>query len=70
MIPRDPFDLTRYQAHVQAHIRPIANLEQIPPLSEDRRKDRVWRFIAIIFLAHAGLIDIWQNGQDSHGEKT
>jgi hypothetical protein len=63
--PANPFDLKRYQAHVMAHIQPIAvSLEQIPPLGEDRRKDRVWRFIAIIFLAHAGLIDIWQNGQD------
>jgi hypothetical protein len=63
--PASPFDLKRYQRHVMAHIRPIAvNLEQIPPLSENRRRERVWRFIAIIFLAHAGLIDIWQNGQD------
>jgi chromatin segregation and condensation protein Rec8/ScpA/Scc1 (kleisin family) len=35
----------------------------IPPLSEDLRIDRVWRFIAIIFLAHAGVIDLRQDGQ-------
>ena len=53
--PPAAFDLSRYQAHVQAHIRPIpVSLEQIPPLSENRRLDRIWRFIAIIFLAHAG----------------
>ena len=27
------------------------------------RKDFIWRFIAVIFLAHAGTIDIWQEGQ-------
>jgi len=60
---RSRFDLNRYQAHVQAHLRPIpVALEQIPPLSENARLDRVWRFIAIIFLAHAGIIDVWQQG--------
>ena len=38
------------------------SLEDIPPLSEDARNDRIWRFIALIFLAHAGVIDIWQDG--------
>ena len=57
------FSLNRYQAHVEAHIRPIAiNLEQIPPLSENTRLDRIWRFIAIIFLAHAGILDVWPDG--------
>jgi hypothetical protein len=40
------------------------SLEQIPPLIENARKDLIWRFIAAIFLAHAGIIDIWQDGQD------
>jgi hypothetical protein len=65
-LPRNEgFNLSRYQAHVQAHLlpHPIA-LHEIPPLGEDRRKDLVWRFIAIIFLAHARLIDVWQNGQE------
>ncbi len=57
------FDLERYQAHVQAHIGPIpVDLAQIPPLSEDRRLDLVRRFIAILFLATAGTIDISQEG--------
>ena len=60
---RSRFDLRRYEAHIQAHLRPIPlSLEQIPPLSEDARLDRVWRFIALIFLAHAGLVQIWQQG--------
>lgn len=60
---RDRFDLSRYQSHIQAHLQAIpSNLNQIPPLSENTRLDRVWRFIAIIFLAHAGLIDIRQEG--------
>lgn len=63
--PRDQFDLKRYEAHIQGHIQHFpVNLLDIPPLSEDARKDLIWRFIAIIFLAHAAIIDIWQDGQD------
>jgi len=59
------FSLNRYQSHVQAHIRPFPmRFDQIPPLSENHRLDRIWRFIAILFLAHAGIIDAWQNGPD------
>lgn len=58
------FDLNRYQSHVNAHIGPIATaFDEIPPLSENPRLDRIWRFITIIFLAHASTIDVWQDGQ-------
>ena len=60
---KDRFDLRRYQTHVQAHAGPIVlELDSIPPLIEDARLDRIWRFIAIIFLAHAGLLHVWQDG--------
>jgi len=63
--PEEGFDLKRYESHIQAHIRdfPIC-LDDVPPLEEHTRKDRIWRFIAIIFLAHFGLIDVWQDGQE------
>ena len=62
---RDEFNLKHYENHIQAHIEdfPI-NLMDIPPLSENTRKDRIWRFIAVIFLAHTRIVDIWQDGQD------
>ena len=62
---RDEFDLNRYQRHIEAHIGDFAiNLLDIPPLSENKRKDVIWRFIAVVFLAHAGVVDIWQDGWD------
>jgi len=62
---RDHFDLKRYERHIQAHIQDFpVNLLDIPPLSEDARKDLIWRFIAVIFLAHTGFVDIWQDEQD------
>ena len=58
------FNLALYESHVQAHVGAIpVEFDQIPPLGENRRLDRVRRFIAILFLAHAGLVDIRQDGQ-------
>jgi len=61
---REKFDLKAYESHVQAHIHDLPlSLTDIPPLSENPKKDLIWRFIAVIFLAHAGIVDIWQDGQ-------
>jgi len=62
---REEFNLKAYEGHVQAHIQgyPVS-LTEIPPLSEHPKKDLIWRFIAVIFLAHAGTIDVWQDDQE------
>jgi len=63
-LPRDGFDLARYERRLQAHIGPIAiRFDDLPRLSENIRQDRIWRFIAILFLASAGAIELWQEGQ-------
>jgi len=61
---RDRFDLSRYQAHITSHLRaePV-NLRDIPPLVENQRLDLIWKFIAAIFLDHAGLINICQHNE-------
>jgi len=62
---RDEFDLKAYESHIQAHIHDCpVSLTEIPPLGENVRKDLIWRFIAIIFLAHASVVDVWQDGQE------
>ena len=61
----DEFDLKRYERHIQAHIQDFfMSIRDIPPLSENLKKDLIWRFIAVIFLAHAGIIDVMQDGQE------
>lgn len=62
---RQRFDLKRYESHVQAHLQddPVS-LAEIPPLCENARRDLIWRFIAVIFLAHASIVDVWQDGQE------
>ncbi|HNQ22564.1 MAG TPA: hypothetical protein PKK06_05660 [Phycisphaerae bacterium] len=60
---RSDFDLHRYERHVQAQCTGSAiALADIPPLIEDPRRDLIYRFIAIIFLAHAGVLTVWQEG--------
>jgi hypothetical protein len=62
-MPSEGLDLKRYQGHIRAHLRDVAvSLEEIPPLGEDARRDRIWRFVAIIFLAHEGVVDLRQEG--------
>jgi len=61
---RDGFDLNRYQTHLQAHIGPFEGcFDDLPPLEENARMDRIWRFVALVFMAHAGDIDLWQEGR-------
>ena len=61
---RTQFDLKRYEDHIEAHVKNFpVNLAEIPLLIDNTRKDLIWRFIAVIFLAHAGIVDIWQEGQ-------
>jgi hypothetical protein len=63
---RTEFNLKRYEEHIKAHIQNIpVSLDEIPPLSRDNaRKDLIWRFIAAIFLAHYGFVDLLQDGQE------
>jgi hypothetical protein len=62
---RSRFDLKAYQTHVQANLGPFARgFDEIPALRSDDRLDRVWRFIAIIFLAHEGRVEVVQEGEE------
>lgn len=63
--PQCAFNLERYERHIEAHMRDFAiRLADIPPLHENHRKDLIWRFVAVIFLAHAGIAEIEQHGRD------
>lgn len=62
---RDESNLKAYERHISDHIRNFpASLTVMAPLNEDAKKDLIWRFIAVIFLAHAGVVDVWQDGRD------
>ena len=59
------FDLKRYEGHVQAHIDNAETaFDDIPALEDNQRLDRIWRFITLIFMAHAGAVELRQDGAD------
>jgi len=61
---RQGFDLLRYEKHLRGHVEDYAiDFDDIPPIEADLRTDRVWRFVAIIFLAHQGFLEVWQERQ-------
>jgi hypothetical protein len=61
---KSQFDLDRYQTHIRSCLadEPV-QLRDIPPLIEDLRLDLIWRFVAAVFLTHAGSVDICQQGE-------
>jgi hypothetical protein len=57
------FDLPRYEAHLQAQLGAEAmRFDDLLPLDQNPRLDRIWRFVALIFMAHAGLLELEQQG--------
>jgi hypothetical protein len=61
---REGFDFNRYQTHLQAHIGPIeVCFDDLPSLDNNARMDRIWRFVALVFMTHAGDIDLRQEGR-------
>jgi chromatin segregation and condensation protein Rec8/ScpA/Scc1 (kleisin family) len=60
---KNRFDLDRYQKHVLKHVDEIpTDIRDIPPLIKEKRRDLIYRFVAIIFLDHEGKVDIEQKG--------
>ena len=58
---RERFDLKRYEGGVWDHVshEPVC-FDDIPALIDNERQDRIWRFVAILYMDTARLIDIWQ----------
>jgi len=61
---RPSFDLRRYERHLRAYLGSLpTRFDDIPPLEQDRRQDRIWRFVALVLMTQTGPIDIWQQGE-------
>ena len=59
------FDLNRYQRHIKSYLdTEPTDLREIPPLITNLRLDLIWRFIAAIFLDHAGMINVYQQDRN------
>jgi hypothetical protein len=60
-----PFDMDKYRKHILSMLSWDCMLfSDIEPIIEDDRKDRAWRFITLIFMAHAHEVEINQQDND------
>jgi len=58
---RDAFDLNAYQDHIRQLVAGcVVHFDGIGQLTKNRRLDRAYRFITIIFMAHAGELGLVQ----------
>mgnify|MGYP001377214090 CR=1 FL=1 len=58
---RDDFDLEGFQRHILTFLGDsVIAFDDLPPLLDQERKDRVFRFITLVFLAHTQKIFLWQ----------
>jgi Zn finger protein HypA/HybF involved in hydrogenase expression len=61
---RSRFDLAACEQHVLQHLdTEPTRLTDIPPMKDGSRRERIWIFIAVIFLSHAGRVEIRQDDQ-------
>lgn len=59
---RDAFDLDAYKEHIRELVGGcVVHFDGIGPLIHDRRLDRVYRFITVIFMAQAGEVSLLQD---------
>ena len=67
---RDIFNIEKYWSHIQSVLGwdPV-HFSEIPPLDDDYRKDRAYRFITLIYMQNDREIDIEQDGNDLFVQK-
>jgi len=62
---KSPFQMNEYKGHILNFLGWGKHLfSSIIPLNEDYRKDRIWRFVTLIFMQQAGEIELTQNEND------
>ena len=60
-----PFEMDRYREHILSALGwNRVGFSDIAPIINDGRKDRIWRFITLVFMQHDQEVDIEQNGND------
>lgn len=61
----DIFNIEKYWSHIQSMLgwEPI-HFSEIPPIDDDYRRDRAYRFITLIYMQNDRKVDIEQEGND------
>jgi hypothetical protein len=60
-----PFEMDKYREHILSNLGwNSTQFTDIDPFIDDYRKDRVWRFVTLVFMQHDREVDIEQNGNE------
>jgi len=60
-----PFEMDKYREHILSNLGwNSTQFSDIDPFMDDYRKDRIWRFVTLIFMQHEREVDIEQNGNE------
>ena len=63
--PNSGFRMNDYRSHILSVLGVGARLfSDIPALIEDRRRDRIWRFVTLVFMGQDGEVSLTQYGAD------
>lgn len=64
-LPKSGFSIREYRSHILAFLGVGSRLfSEITPLAENYRKDKVWRFITLIFMTQDREVELTQYGAD------
>ncbi len=60
-----PFEMDKYREHILSNLKwDTIQFSDIDPFIDDCRKDRIWRFVTLIFMQHDREVDIEQHGNE------
>ena len=63
--PNSGFNVDFYRDHILSVLGMGTRLfSDLPPIMEDRRKDKIWRFVTLIFMQQEGDVSLTQYGPD------
>jgi hypothetical protein len=64
-VPKSGFRMADYRSHILSLLGVGSRLfSDIAPLMEDSRRDKVWRFVTLIFMAQDREVELTQYGRD------
>jgi hypothetical protein len=63
--PKEEFSMAQYRDHILASLGCGAvGFSVIPPIGEESRRDRAWRFITLVFMQNDRMVDLIQEGDN------
>jgi hypothetical protein len=63
--PRQEFSMAQYRSHILSSLGwGAVSFSGIPPMSEESRRDKAWRFTTLVFMQNDRVVDLIQEGEN------